>query len=108
VRSIICDNASFHKAKWLTEWLSAQGSWIKLEFLPAYSPDFNPIERFWRWLKTDFTHNQCWKTKNDLKKYLVKVLYSERSGFRISRYQTVQATACTPKSKNPKTKPHGV
>ncbi len=33
---LICDNASFHKAKWLTKWLSVQESWIKLEFLPAY------------------------------------------------------------------------
>jgi len=22
-----------------------------MEFLPAYSPDFNPIERLWRWMK---------------------------------------------------------
>jgi transposase len=74
---LICDNASFHKAKWLTKWVSEQASWIKLEFLPAYSPDFNPIERFWRWLKTDFTHNKCWKTKEELKKYLAKILKQE-------------------------------
>jgi len=73
---LICDNASFHKAKWLTEWAKTQYSWLQLELLPAYSPDFNPIERFWRWLKTDFTHNRCWKTKQELKKYLVGLILS--------------------------------
>ncbi len=71
---LICDNASFHKAKWFTEWEKSQGSWLKLEFLPAYSPDFNPIERLWRWMKTAFIHNKCWKTKGLLKKYLREVL----------------------------------
>jgi len=55
----ICDNASFHKAKCLTEWVERNKAWLKIEFLPAYSPDFNPIECLWRWLKTEFTHNKC-------------------------------------------------
>jgi transposase len=71
---LICDNASFHKAKWLSQWVETQKAWLKLEFLPAYSPDFNPIERLWRWMKTEFTHNKCWRTKEDLKKYLIGIL----------------------------------
>ncbi len=71
---LICDNASFHKAKWFTEWAKQQSSWLRLDFLPAYSPDFNPIERLWRWIKTEYTHNKCWKTKGMLKKYLCSVV----------------------------------
>ena len=71
---LICDNASFHKAKWLTEWVSKQKAWLRLEFLPAYSPDFNPIERLWRWIKTEYIHNRCWKTLAELKIYLMQVL----------------------------------
>ncbi len=52
---LICDNATFHKAKWFQEWASTQCSWLRLEFLPGYSPDFNPIERLWRWMKTEYT-----------------------------------------------------
>jgi putative transposase len=51
---LICDNARFHKAKWLTAWAEAQKEWLYLAFLPAYSPDFNPIERLWRWMKTEY------------------------------------------------------
>jgi transposase len=50
---LICDNASFHKAKWLTAWATKQKEWLQLSFLPPYSPDFNPIERLWRWIKTN-------------------------------------------------------
>jgi len=71
---LICDNASFHKAKWLTEWVSTQKEWLRLEFLPAYSPDFNPIERLWRWMKSEYIHNRCWKSLAHLKTHLMQTL----------------------------------
>ncbi len=71
---LICDNASFHKAKWLKTWYQHQQDWLHVEFLPGYSPDFNPIERLWRWIKTQYIHNQCWASKKSLKKYLQRVL----------------------------------
>ena len=70
---LICDNASFHKAKWLQAWYQQQ-AWLHVEFLPGYSPDFNPIERLWRWMKTEYIHNQCWASKKSLKKYLQRIL----------------------------------
>lgn len=71
---LICDNASFHKAKWLQAWYAEQTAWLRVEFLPAYSPDFNPIERLWRWFKGEFTHNVCWFTQKALKHYLAEKL----------------------------------
>jgi transposase len=71
---LICDNASFHKAKWLTAWVESNKDWLKLEFLPPYSPDFNPIERLWRWMKTEYTHNHCWSSLAHLKKHLQDAL----------------------------------
>jgi len=71
---LICDNASFHKANWLKEWYQQQQEWLHVEFLPGYSPDFNPIERLWRWIKTESIHNQCWASQKSLKKYLQRVL----------------------------------
>lgn len=63
---VIADNARFHKAKFLKEWLASQSAWLRLEFLPPYSPDFNPIERLWRWFKTEFIHNDCWDSQQAL------------------------------------------
>ncbi len=71
---LICDNASFHKANWLREWIEKQSSWLMVEYLPPYSPDFNPIERLWRWMKTEFTHNKCFKNKDHLLHYLSQVI----------------------------------
>jgi len=70
---LIADNASFHKAKWFTAWWEAT-NWLKIEFLPAYSPDFNPIERLWKWIKKEYTHNKCWSSKAELRKYLEEKL----------------------------------
>ena len=55
---LICDNAKFHKSLALKEWYEEQKSWLHIEFLPPYSPDFNPIERLWKWFKGQFTHNR--------------------------------------------------
>jgi len=47
--TVILDNASFHREKQLRRLLRWKK--IKLLFLPAYSPDFNPIEKQWANLK---------------------------------------------------------
>ena len=46
---IVMDNASFHSKKRLIS--AAQNAGCKLLFLPPYSPQLNPIEKFWAWLK---------------------------------------------------------
>ena len=46
---IVMDNASFHSKKRLFS--AATNYSCKLLFLPPYSPELNPIEKFWAWLK---------------------------------------------------------
>ena len=46
---IIMDNASFHRKARLIE--LAQSKKCKVIFLPPYSPDLNPIEKKWAWIK---------------------------------------------------------
>ena len=46
---IVMDNASFYRKKRLYE-LAEQYD-VKIIFLPPYSPELNPIEHFWHWLK---------------------------------------------------------
>lgn len=40
--AVICDNLSVHKSERAAELLKTKGCWFL--FLPAYSPDLNPIE----------------------------------------------------------------
>jgi transposase len=50
---VIMDNAAFHRSQKTKELIESVD--CKLIFLPPYSPDLNPIEKFWanmkRWLK---------------------------------------------------------
>jgi transposase len=50
---MIMDNASFHKSQKTKELIESVG--CRLIFLPPYSPDLNPIEKFWanmkKWIK---------------------------------------------------------
>jgi len=45
----VMDNATFHRKKTLRKIAEPFG--VRVIFLPPYSPDLNPIENFWSWLK---------------------------------------------------------
>jgi len=47
--AIVMDNASFHRKKQLIPLAEKTGH--RLIFLPPYSPELNPIEHFWSWIK---------------------------------------------------------
>jgi len=55
---LITDNASYHHAGGLSEWLQANHNVVELLFLPPYSPELNPIERVWKLLRRLCTHNE--------------------------------------------------
>lgn len=46
---VLLDNVSFHKNALIEEAILATGA--KIDFLPPYSPDFNPIEMAWSFIK---------------------------------------------------------
>jgi transposase len=48
-QTVVMDNASFHKGKSVERMITAAK--CKLLYLPAYSPDFNPIEHYWNSIK---------------------------------------------------------
>lgn len=69
-RILILDNASWHRA--------ARVNWHHFEpmFLPAYSPDFNPIERLWLRLKADWFWDFIARTDEELTDRLCDALKS--------------------------------
>ena len=59
---VFLDNASYHHAKIVREWLAQPGRRIKLHFIPAYCPHLNPIERLWGVMHRNITHNKTYAT----------------------------------------------
>jgi transposase len=55
---VITDNVRYHHAALHKEWREAAAPWFKLEYLPPYSPDLNPIERVWKLTRRLATHNR--------------------------------------------------
>ncbi len=63
---VILDNARYHHAILLKEWLQINKDKIRLMFLPSYSPDLNNIERVWKITRRKCTHNRYFSTLEQL------------------------------------------
>ena len=55
---LILDHARYHHARSLRPFLAARRACVRLDFLPHYSPDLNPIERVWKLARKLATHNE--------------------------------------------------
>lgn len=63
---LIMDQAGWHKAKDLV--VPAN---IEIWFLPPYSPELNPIERLWKYIKHDVLHNRIYESLKQLEKAVI-------------------------------------
>ena len=63
---VIVDNARWHHAKTLQPWLHEHQEVLRLDFLPPYSPDLNPVERVWKMTRRLCTHNRYFATLEEL------------------------------------------
>src|SRR3954467_9292920 len=61
---VFLDNARYHHARAVQDWLAMPGRRIRLHFVPAYCPHLNPIERLWGLMHKTVTHNRCYATYN--------------------------------------------
>lgn len=59
---VIWDNAPAHHGDALREYLRTPDLGLRLVALPAYSPDYNPVEELWKWLRDEVTANTCFGT----------------------------------------------
>ena len=63
---IVIDNAPWHRGK-LIDAALADNPHLEFKRLPSYSPQLNPVERFWKKLRRRATHNRLFDTLADLK-----------------------------------------
>jgi transposase len=56
---IIWDGLKAYRSKLVRDYLDSTDGHIQIDFLPLYSPDFNPVEYLWAWLKRNALANFC-------------------------------------------------
>lgn len=54
---MVVDNVRYHHAKLLKKWLVGKPG-LEIMYLPPYSPELNPIERAWWYMRKKITHNR--------------------------------------------------
>jgi len=62
---VFCDNAPYYRNKAVRAYLET--SKIKLHFLPPYSPNLNPTERLWKWMKERILYNSYYEYFEEFK-----------------------------------------
>jgi transposase len=69
---LYCDNARYYKNKTVMAYL--EKSRVKLHFLPPYSPNLNPIERLWKWMKERVMYNTYYEYFEEFKSAIIGFL----------------------------------
>ena len=67
---IIWDNGPAHGGDALRAYLATPDLHLRLVRLPAYSPDFNPDEAIWGWIREEVTANTCFGTKAKVQQHV--------------------------------------
>jgi transposase len=71
---VFLDNARYHHAKLVQQWLALPGRRIKLHFIPVYCPHLDPIERLWALMHRHTTHNKCYAGVREFKAAVLEFL----------------------------------
>jgi transposase len=76
---VILDNCSIHKSKKVKRFV-AKTSWLELEHLAPYSPEYNPIERFWGWLKRKVYGGKSYTTMTEVISTIRRLIWHYNEG----------------------------
>jgi transposase len=62
---VFLDNARYHHARAVQDWMQQPGRRIVLHFIPSYCPHLNPIERLWFVMHRHVTRNKTYAKFRD-------------------------------------------
>jgi len=77
---VILDNAKIHKSRAVKHFLK-QHAWVELQHLEPYSPEYNPIERFWQWLKAKVYGATAFNTIEDVLQKIRQLIWHYNEGW---------------------------
>ena len=72
---VVLDNASFHTSKKFKDQIKKwEEKGLYLFYLPPYSPQLNPIEQLWKFMKYYWIDLEAYTSIENLKNYVEKVI----------------------------------
>jgi len=74
---VFLDNATYHRAVIVKEWLARPERKCVLRFLPTYCPHLDPIEQLWGLMHQNITHNRDFKTLREFRRAVIEFLRYE-------------------------------
>jgi transposase len=95
---LFVDNAKYFHAALVTEWLKDHPR-LQLEFLPAYAPNLNLIERFWKFVKERLVKNTYYEKYKTFRAHVFRLLnhvedYAEElETLMVEKFQIIQRKA---------------
>jgi transposase len=81
----VIDNASIHtskKFKAMLEIWESQG--LKIFYLPTYSPQLNPIEQLWKFMKYYWIEFDAYKSSKHMQDYVEKIIVGYGKDYEIN------------------------
>ena len=92
------DNAKYFKAEIVSQWLEDHPK-LQIEFLPAYAPNLNLIERFWRFVKDKLVKNTYYEKYKTFRAKAFQLLnhvdeyVDELKSLMVEKFQIVKTKA---------------
>jgi len=74
---VFWDNAKYHHAEMVQEWLNRPDCRIVPHFIPSYCPHLDAIERLWGVMHKNVTHNKCYESARDFAQAILNFLRVE-------------------------------
>ena len=81
----VVDNASIHTSKKFRDMLPLwEEKNLTIFYLPPYSPELNPIEMVWKFMKYYWIELDAYKSAVEMKKYVEKVIIGYGTDYEIN------------------------
>jgi transposase len=86
-KTIIQDNVRLHHSKIVKDFANKNN--IKMKYIPAYTPEFNPIEQVFNQIKNEFRKNEHTNIIEDIKKSLLVVSATNLNNYYNNTIKTI-------------------
>jgi len=82
---VVIDNASIHTSKKFKKQIKIwEKKGLRIFFLPPYSPQLNPIEQLWKFMKYYWIELDAYKSVKNMKEYVEKVIVGYGTDYEIN------------------------